>query len=117
MKVVYLSEFWKDQKNIVLCDSNILACPEWKELLQQLIDSKAYVDINQGLDIRLMTEEKAEMISKLKVKAVHFAWDRYEDKDTILSKFQMFKEISKWRSLQSRCYREYAPYAGKAQRF
>lgn len=43
-----------------------------------------------------MTEEKAEMISRLKVKAVHFAWDRYEDKDSILTKFQMFKEISGW---------------------
>ena len=63
---------------------------------EQLIDSKAYIDINQGLDIRLMTEEKAEMISKLKVKAVHFAWDRYEDKDIILPKFKMFKGITKW---------------------
>ena len=96
VKVADLSEFWRGQKNIVLCDPNILACSEWRNLIQQLIDSKAYIDINQGLDIRLMTEEKAEMISKLKVKGVHFAWDRYEDKDTILPKFQMFKEISKW---------------------
>ncbi len=36
------------------------------------------------------------MISRLKVKAVHFAWDRYEDKDIILPKFQMFKDITKW---------------------
>ncbi len=96
VKVADLSEFWRGQKNIVLCDPNLLACTEWKELLQQLIDSKAYIDINQGLDIRLMTEEKAEMISRLKVKAVHFAWDRYEDKDSILTKFQIFKEISGW---------------------
>ena len=61
-KVADLSEFWNGQKNIVLCDPNILACREWKPLLQQLIDSKAWIDINQGLDIRLMTNEKAEMI-------------------------------------------------------
>lgn len=96
VKVADLSEFWRGQKYIVLCDPNILACPEWRDLLRQLIDSKAYVDINQGFDIRLMTEEKAEMISRLKVKAVHFAWDRYEDKDIILPKFRMFKEISQW---------------------
>ena len=36
------------------------------------------------------------MVSKLRVKAVHFAWDRYEDKDLILPKFQMFKDISGW---------------------
>lgn len=96
VKVADLSEFWRGQKNIVLCDANLIACPDWKELLHQLIDSRAYIDLNQGIDIRLMNEEKAEYISRLKVKAVHFAWDRYEDKDYILPKFQMFKEISGW---------------------
>lgn len=85
-KVADLSEFWNGQKNIVLCDPNILACKEWKPLLQQLIDSKAYVDFNQGLDIRMMTEEKAMMLSQIKVKELHFAWDRYEDKDRVLPK-------------------------------
>lgn len=93
-KVADLSEFWRRQKNIVLCDPNILACRQWKDLLQQLIDSKAWVDINQGLDIRLMTEEKAEMLKRIKSKNLHFAWDRYEDKAKIIPKFKMFKEIT-----------------------
>ena len=93
-KVADLNEFWNGQKNIVLCDPNILASREWKDLLQQLIDSKAWVDINQGLDIRLMTEEKAEMLKQIKIKQWHFAWDRYQDKDKIIPKFKMFKEIT-----------------------
>jgi hypothetical protein len=93
-KVADLNEFWNAQKNIVLCDPNILACREWKDLLQQLIDSKAWVDFNQGLDIRLMTEEKAEMLKQIKTKELHFAWDRYQDKDKILPKFKMFKDIT-----------------------
>ena len=93
-KVADLSEFWNGQKNIVLCDPNILACRQWKDLLQQLIDSKAWVDFNQGLDIRLMTEEKAEMLKRIKCKNFHFAWDRYEDKEKIVPKFEMFKEIT-----------------------
>ena len=93
-KVADLSEFWSGQKNIVLCDPNILACKDWKSLFQQLIDSKAWIDINQGLDIRLMTEEKAELIKQMKIKELHFAWDRYEDKDIIVPKFKMFKEIT-----------------------
>lgn len=93
-KVANLSEFWNGQKNIVLLDQNILACREWKELLQQLIDSKAYVEFNGGLDIRMMTEEKAEMVKNIKQKIVHFAWDRYQDKKIIIPKFKMFKEIS-----------------------
>lgn len=95
-KVADLSEFWRGQKNIVLCDPNLIACKDWKDLLQQLIDSNAYIDINQGIDIRLMTDEKAEMIKQLKVKNIHFAWDRYEDKDSIIPKFKKFKDITKF---------------------
>jgi hypothetical protein len=93
-KVADLKEFWRGQKSIVLCDPNILACKDWKELLQQLIDSKAYVDFNQGLDIRMMTEEKAQMISQIKIKEVHFAWDRYEDKELVLPRLEMFAKYS-----------------------
>ena len=96
-KVADLSEFWNGQKNIVLCDPNILACNDWKELFQQLIDSKAYVDFNQGLDIRLMTEEKAEILNKIKTKEIHFAWDRYEDKDLVLEKLKMYSEVGKFK--------------------
>lgn len=94
VKVADLSEFWNGQKNIVLCDPNLIACKEWRDLLRQLIDSKAWVELNQGIDIRLMTEEKAEMLKEIKMKNLHFAWDRFEDKDKILPKFQMFKEIT-----------------------
>lgn len=95
-KVADLSEFWSGQRNIVLLDPNTIACPEWKDILQQLIDSKAWVDFSQGVDIRLMTEEKAEMIKQIKIKNIHFAWDRYKDRDKIIPKFKMFKEISGW---------------------
>lgn len=96
IKVADLSEFWRGQKNIVLCDPNLIACKDWKDLLQQLIDSKAKVNINQGIDIRLMTDEKAEMLKQIRVERVHFAWDRYEDKDYIVPKFKAFKEITQW---------------------
>ena len=95
-KVADLSEFWNGQKNIVLCDPNTIACKEWKDILQQLIDSKAWVDFTQGVDIRLMTKEKAEMIKRIKIKNIHFAWDRYEDKETIIPKFKAFKELTGW---------------------
>lgn len=94
-KVADLSEFWNGQKNIVLCDPNILACKDWKELLQQLIDSKAWVDFNQGLDIRMMTEEKAEMLSRIKIKEIHFAWDRYEDRELVVPRFELYAKYGK----------------------
>ena len=78
-KVADLKDFWNGQKEIKLLDPNILACPDWKDLMQQLIDSKANVDFTQGVDIRLMTDKKAEYIKKCKVKMIHFAWDNPND--------------------------------------
>lgn len=97
VKVANLNEFWNGQKNIELMDPNTLACPDWKDILQQLIDSKAYVNFNQGVDIRLMTEEKAKMIMQIKVRQIHFAWDRYQDKELIVPKLKQFKEITGWK--------------------
>lgn len=92
VKVADLNEWWNRQKNIVLMDANILACKEWRDLLHQLQDSKAYVDINQGLDARLMTRDKAEMLSGIKMKEVHFAWDRYSERDKVLRGLDLFSE-------------------------
>lgn len=95
-KVADLSEFWSGQKKIVLLDPNISACKEWKDIFQQLIDSKAIIDFSQGLDIRLMTDEKIEMLKHIKTEGVHFAWDRYEDKDIVYPKLKHFAEITGW---------------------
>ena len=96
VKVADLTEFWKGQKNIVLCDPNLIACRKWKDLLWQLIDSRATVNINQGIDARMLTDGKMELLKKLKVNSVHFAWDRYEDKEIIVQKLKAFKEITGW---------------------
>lgn len=85
-----LTDFWNGQKNICLLDPNILACKNWKQLLQELIDSKAHIDFTQGLDARLLTEEKCRLLAKIKIKNIHFAWDNYKDKDIILPKLKMF---------------------------
>lgn len=94
IKVADLEEFWNGQKIIELCDPNTLACKDWEDILTQLIESRAKVNFNQGLDIRMMTEKKAQMINDIRIEAIHFAWDRWEDKDIILPKFEKFREIS-----------------------
>lgn len=91
-KVADLSEFWRGQKSIVLCDPNLLACKDHMELLQQLIDSRARVNFNQGLDIRLINDRNLELLQKIKLDSIHFAYDRYQDKNIIESKLKAFKE-------------------------
>lgn len=89
-KVADLSEFWRGQRNIVLCDPNILACPEHMELLQQLADSKARVEFNQGIDIRLVNDQNIEMLEKIKLDGIHFAFDRWCDREIIEPRLRQF---------------------------
>ena len=91
-KVADLDEFWKGQKNIVLCDPNLLAYKDHRDLLQQLVDSKANIDINQGMDIRLVTDKNIDLIKKLRLKYIHFAFDRWQDRKLIEEHLRLFKE-------------------------
>jgi len=79
MKVADLDQFWRGQKFIKLLDPNILACKDHEELLQQLIKSGAWIDFTQGLDARLLTIDNVQLLSKLKIKMLHFAWDDPND--------------------------------------
>lgn len=94
-KVSDLSEWWNGQKNIVLCDPNLLACREHMDLLQQLADSKAWVDINQGLDARMLTEANIEALNRVKIKDVHFAWDLMDQSDAVLKGLNLYRENCK----------------------
>ena len=74
----------------------MFACKDWEDLAGQLSESKAWINFNQGCDIRIMTDKKTEALKSIKVKQVHFAWDRYEDKEIIVPKFKAVKELTGW---------------------
>lgn len=87
-KVADLSEFWDGQRNLTIMDPNILACKEREDLLSQLVVSAAYVDFNQGLDIRLIDNDVTDLLGKMRVKRLHFAWDNpKEDLEPLFAKF------------------------------
>lgn len=94
-KVADLSEWWNGQKNIVLMDPNLLACREHMELLGQLADSGACVDFNQGLDARLLTPENIEILRRIKLKEIHFAWDLMKNSKRIVQGLNLWKRYGK----------------------
>lgn len=91
-KVADLSEFWRGQKNIVLCDPNILACREHLDLLQQIVNSGCRVEFSQGLDIRLVNDKNLDLIKQMRLNGIHLAFDRWQDKDIIEPKLRLFSE-------------------------
>lgn len=102
VQVADLGQFWKGQKHIKLLDPNLLASMDSKKLLKQLIDSKARIDFTQGLDIRCMTDEKANMINKINLEVIHFAWDNYE--------FKTYEKLKKFRPKLNFGYRQLKVY-------
>ena len=90
-KVANLSQFWNGQKNIKLLDPNILASADHMDLLEQLANSKALVDFTQGLDARMLTDENIDVLKRIRIKRIHFAWDNPKDK-TVPKALEMFSE-------------------------
>jgi hypothetical protein len=94
-KVANLDAFWSGQKEIKLLDPNILASLDRKELLQQLIESNAWIDFTQGLDARLLNDEICEMLGKIKTKMLHFAWDSMGISESVIKGLELFKKYTK----------------------
>lgn len=89
-QVADLSSFWRGQKLIELLDPNLLACADHEKLLQELINSSAMVNFNQGLDIRLITKDNIVLLNQVKTKSIHFAWDH--PKQDLTKHFQFYAE-------------------------
>lgn len=73
---------WVSHHNVMLLDNNFLASPRWKDKLEYFIRAKLKVCITQGLDIRLITEENAGLLAKLRYydgkfqkRRLYFAFD------------------------------------------
>jgi len=64
-----IEEFQKHKK-VVLLDNNILACKEGIDELYKISKTDTKIDVNQGLDFRLVDNSIAELLAKLK-------WIRY----------------------------------------
>ena len=100
VKVADLSEFWKWQPEIKIMDANLLACPDHENLIEQLMQSRAWVDFSQGLDIRLVSRDNVSLLNRVRIKAVHFAWDN-PDED-LTGYFQRFLDLTAIKSSRQR---------------
>lgn len=101
-QIADLSEFWREQKEIILLDPNITAAKECEELFEDLIKTNSWIEFNQGLDVRLITDKNCEQINRMKTKMIHFAWDSYE-----MQTYEKLKEVRPLLDKPSRNIRVY----------
>lgn len=92
-----LKEFYtEDCKKICLLDDNFLGSPKWKELLDELLATKKPFKFKQGLDERLLTNEKCKLLFSANYDGDYtFAFDKPQDYKLIESKLKMIRRYSK----------------------
>lgn len=78
-----IREFWAGQETVRLLDANFLAAPSWRERLAEARGLGVKLDLNQGLDIRLVTEDVASELARVKTlkRGLVFALDSLSDAD------------------------------------
>lgn len=93
VKVADVSDFWSGQKEIKVLDPNITACPECIDLLGQYAKTGAWCDFTQGIDARLLTQQKIEALNLCKIKILHFAWDDMKQSAAVLRGLRLYNDI------------------------
>ena len=90
---------WISHHKVVLLDNNFLASPHWKEKLEYFIRQKLKVSFNQGLDIRLINHENAELLAKVryydlkfKKRRLYFAFDDPQLENIVKEKVAILNE-------------------------
>lgn len=88
-----LSEFYDaSKKKICLLDDNVLGCKEWKSIFEELIATNKPFQFKQGMDERILTEEKCNILAKCKYDGDYiFAFDNIQDKDVIEKKLKLLR--------------------------
>lgn len=78
------------EDRLVLLDNDFFGSPTWKEDLIRIKELNLKVNFIQGLNIRILTEEQAELLAQVnyrnnsfKSKYLTFAWDKFRDEKLI----------------------------------
>lgn len=92
-----VSEFYDpDRKKICLLDDNFFGFPQWRELLNELIKLKKPFKFKQGLDERLLTEEKCNILFNISYDGDYtFAFDKVSDYEVIHKKLKLIRHYTK----------------------
>lgn len=82
-----------DSRDIVFMDNNVLACPHGIEQMKDMIGEPIRIDFNQGLDARLITDDVADILSKLRwIRFIRMSADTDAMLDTVLTAIGRLKQ-------------------------
>jgi len=91
------------KKDLLLLDNNVLASNKFPKIIEEIIKfgfskdakfkgRKRYVDFNQGVDARLLTEEKMKLLSRIGIRPLRIAFDNIKIKDLYINRILLAKK-------------------------
>jgi len=89
------------RKTAVFMDNNVLASPHGLSQLEWIADNRVKVDFNQGLDARLVKDDTAILLSKVKwLSPIRLACDSDAEVDAVVKAI----ELLRWHNATPRAY-------------
>jgi len=112
-QIQLIEELYGEKQDLILMDNNVLASERFSDIIQdikalgfgkgatysyrnksgRISTRNRYVDFNQGLDARLLTEEKMALLSEIAIRPARIAFDDigfravYEEKIRLAAKY------------------------------
>ena len=78
---------------ICLLNNNTFQDQQWKETFEEIWDADLTVIDENGYDLRLLDDEKAEALKRTKFDGkIHFAWDRIQDEALIIEGLKLLNK-------------------------
>lgn len=91
-----IEEFYDEsRKKICLLDDNVLGYSKWEKIFKQLIDLKKPFKFKQGMDERLLDDDKCELLFNALYDGDYtFAFDKISDYDKIHKKLNLIRKYT-----------------------
>ena len=87
--------FDPSRKHIYLWDDQFFGFPKWQEVLDELDETGRRFQFRQGLDVRLMTEEKARRLANVKYHGDYiFAFDHINEAEQVVRGLKIWRRHS-----------------------
>lgn len=97
--VADIHQFWRGQSHLMLMDNNLTGDTEHFNLIvNQVIRNKIKTDFNQGLDIRYIDDEKAKLLSRVRLwknGKLRFAWDSMDLEQDVMRGIEILTKYMK----------------------
>lgn len=88
------------RKDLILLDNNVLASPKFSKIIEEIkkygfykgarLNGKLrFVDFNQGVDARLLTEGKMKLLSEIAINPLRIAFDHIKLKKLYINKIKL----------------------------